>query len=353
MDAKLARSIIQYYYLQGLSPKQIKDKIDESDTEINPSYSTVKYWVAEFKRGRQSTQDEARSGRPVEVSTPEIIEQVKALVEKNRRTSCRVLADELSISKFTIHKILTIDLGMKKLLARWVPKSLSDSEKENRVKIARSFLRLWRPKWDEFLSRIITVDETWIPLESQGTMQSTSEWRLPTEGRPTRARLSNNRQKVMATVFWDTEGVILVDFFKKPKESKKRGMDAAYYAKLIQNLRDLLPIKRRGKLARGVLLLQDNAPIHTAAEVRAILNRNNFELLPHPPYSPDIAPSDYHLFPNLKNHLSDKKFADQSELLQGLKAYFEAQPKSFYLSGIDRLKDRLKTVIQMKGEHLS
>lgn len=89
MDAKTARTIILYYYKQGLQPKQIKLKIDESGTDIKSSYSTVKYWVSEFKRGRESVEDEPRSGRPPEVATSHEIEQVRAIIEKNRRTGCR------------------------------------------------------------------------------------------------------------------------------------------------------------------------------------------------------------------------------------------------------------------------
>ena len=58
--------------------------------------------------------------------------------------------------------------------------------------------------------------------------------------------------------------------------------------------------KRRGKLSKGILLQQDNARVHTCKIAMDAVERNGYELIPHPAYSPDLAPSDYFLFPNLK-----------------------------------------------------
>jgi transposase len=70
-----------------------------------------------------------------------------------------------------------------------------------------------------------------------------------------------------------------------------------------KKLRRAIQIKRSGMLTFGVLFLHDNAPPHTAARTRALLEHFNWELFDHPPYSPDLAPSDYHLFTYLKNWL--------------------------------------------------
>ena len=58
--------------------------------------------------------------------------------------------------------------------------------------------------------------------------------------------------------------------------------------------------KRRGKLSKGILLQQDNARVHTCEIAMDAVERNGYELIPHPAYSPDLAPSDYFLFQNLK-----------------------------------------------------
>ena len=62
----------------------------------------------------------------------------------------------------------------------------------------------------------------------------------------------------------------------------------------------MIRVKRRGKLSKGILLQQDNARVHTCKIAMDAVERNGYELIPHPAFSSDLAPSDYFLFPNLK-----------------------------------------------------
>ena len=95
----------------------------------------------------------------------------------------------------------------------------------------------------------------------------------------------------MATVFWDAKGVIMLDFL--PKRSTITGV---YYANLLDQLRTPIREKHRDKLSKGVLLQQDNARVHTCKVAMDAVERNGYELIPHPAYSPDLAPSDFFLF---------------------------------------------------------
>ena len=72
--------------------------------------------------------------------------------------------------------------------------------------------------------------------------------------------------------------------------------------------------KRRGKLSKGILLQQDNARVHTCKIAMDAVERNGYELIPHPAYSPDLAPSDYFLFPNLKNDIRGHHFRSNEEV---------------------------------------
>ena len=85
--------------------------------------------MAEFKRGRTSCQDEHRSGRPNEVTTPEMVKKIHIMILDVRRIKVRELAGIVGISKSALHRILTESLSMRKLCARWVPRLLTLEQK--------------------------------------------------------------------------------------------------------------------------------------------------------------------------------------------------------------------------------
>src|SRR5436190_22178427 len=124
--------------------------------------------------------------------------------------------------------------------------------------------------------------------------------------------------KVMASVFWDARGIIFIDYLQKGKT-----INGEYYANLLQRLSDEIKKKRAHLAKKKVLFHQDNAPVHTSVIAVAKINELNFELLPHAPYSPDLAPSDYFLFPNLKKWLGGKRFANNEEVESAVDGYFE------------------------------
>ena len=94
--------------------------------------------------------------------------------------------------------------------------------------------------------------------------------------------------------FFGIKTALLIDCLPKGQTIK-----AEYYSFLLVQLKDILKGKRRGKITKVVLFLQDNAPAHRALATQMKLAYLGFQCLDHPPYSPDLAPSDYHLFPGL------------------------------------------------------
>ena len=82
-------------------------------------------------------------------------------------------------------------------------------------------------------------------------------------------------------------------------------------------------------------------PPHTAVHTMDTLHALKFEVLKHPPYSPDLAPLDFHLFGPMQEHLRGQKFADDDEVMEVVQSWLKAMPKSFYLEGTCKLVDQV------------
>ena len=161
------------------------------------------------------------------------------------------IAQALGISHGSVSTILHDRLGMRKPTARWVPKSLSDEQMTTRASVCSVLLKRFRSK-DDFLLRLVTVDETWVHYYEPENKDQSRQWVGPGSPRPKKFKHNH-----LATVFWDAKGVIMLDFL--PKRSTITGV---YYANLLDQLRTVIREKRRGKPSKGVLLQQDNASPH-------------------------------------------------------------------------------------------
>jgi len=93
----------------------------------------------------------------------------------------------------------------------------------------------------------------------------------------------------------------------------------------------------RGMLAKGVVLLHDNARPHTAARTNALIKLFNWEIFDHPPYSPDLAPSDYHLFTKMKIWLATQRFHTNKELMDGVDNRLHNLAAPFFGEGLQKL----------------
>ena len=150
--------------------------------------------------------------------------KVRDLVYSDRRIQVEEIAQALGISHGSVSTILHDRLGMRKLTARWVPKSLSDEQMATRVSVCSALLKCFRSK-DDFLLRLVTVDETWVHCYEP---ENKAQWVGPVSPRPKKFKAQPSAGKVMATVFWDAKGVIMLDFL--PKRSTITGV---YYANLL------------------------------------------------------------------------------------------------------------------------
>lgn len=347
MDKNEYRAVIKFLTLEGQSPKNIHERLVAVYGESSPSYATVKRWAREFQCGRESLQDDARSGRPSTSITQENIETVHQLVLNNRRIKVHEIEETTGISYGSIESILHEHLHMSKVCARWVPKMLTAEMKESRVTNSYALLTRYNRDPEDFHFRLVTCDETWLYHYDPESKQESMEWKHMGSPRTKKFKASRSCKKIMATVFWDSKGIIHIDYLPHGTT-----MNGEYYASLLKRVRQSVKDKRRGKLRRGVLVQQDNAPVHTSQIAMHAVKECGFEVLPHPPYSPDLAPSDYHLFPKLKKHLRGKRYSDDNELMDAVQAWSEGQNSDFYRSGISDLVKRWTKCIDLQGDYV-
>ena len=118
----------------------------------------------------------------------------------------------LGISQGSVSTILHDRLDMRKLTARWVPKSLSDDQMATRASVCSTLLKRFRST-DDFLLRLVTVDETWVYYCEPENKAQSRQWVGPGSPRPKKFKIKPSAGKVIAIVFWDVKALLCWTFY--------------------------------------------------------------------------------------------------------------------------------------------
>ncbi|GFO40512.1 histone-lysine N-methyltransferase SETMAR [Plakobranchus ocellatus] len=163
-----------------------------------------------------------------------------------------------------------------------------------------------------FVDNLITGDETWVHLHTPETKRDSMTWKHPS------SPVTKNF-KVQST---------------------------------LDRLKEAIRRKRPGLLRRGVVFQHDNATPHSANLTQQWLQRYGWEILPHPAHSPDLAPSDFHLFGPLKRHLGGMAFETEDDLISELRNWFDNLDVDFFRVGINSLLSRWQKYIDLHGDYV-
>jgi len=159
------------------------------------------------------------------------------------------------------------------------------------------------------------------------------EWWHSTSPRPKIFRVQKSGGKVLASIFWDQDGILLNDYLPKGQT-----INTEYYSALLVQLKDILREKCRGLVTKGVLFLHDNAPAHWALATQKKLAYLGFQCLDHPPCFPDLAPSDYHLFSGLKKQLKACHFSSHKEVIAAMETWLDRQHSEFFFEWLSKVR---------------
>ncbi|KAI6658295.1 Transposase [Oopsacas minuta] len=212
------------------------------------------------------------------------------------------------------HTILKADLELRKVQVRWVPHCLTFPQKAARLQMAKENLEIYEGSDPRRLLEIVTGDETWIQFKPPIRKQDGPV-----------AQISVPKGQTLTGQFY--ADVVLPEVEK-------------HY------------LKRRPKTGtRGLKILHDNAKPHKSLAVRQKIKDMGMHEVPHPPYSPDIAPCDFWLFRKLKDNLSGREFEDRLSLGRAIYRYLEVIPKDEYRKTFENWIKRLNSVVAYKGDY--
>lgn len=213
---------------------------------------------------------------------------------------------------------------------------------QQRLSICEAHLS--RHSQDPFLDRIVTGDEKWIAYVN---VKRKRQWLGKKQTPVPTAKPEPHEKKVMLSVWWNVHGIIHFELL--PENST---ITAASYVEQLVRVHESLVKKHPALVNRkGIILLHDNARPHVAKLSRERIKEFGWEVLLHPPYSPDLAPSDFHLFRALQNHLNEKQFDNRDNLKSNLQDFFDSKSPSFYRSGMGALVTRWQKVVDLDGNY--
>jgi [histone H3]-lysine36 N-dimethyltransferase SETMAR len=304
--------------------------------------STCQKWFSRFKdpaftlKNLEDQRGHNKRERKFEDDT------LETLLEEDSGRTQEGLAQIIGVDQSTISRRL-VTIGFRAVAGKWVPHKLSEVNKNHRLNTCISLLA--RQKRKSFLYQIVTGDESWVYYDN--TKQQ-KYYLKPGQPAPHNPNPDLHGKKALLCIWWDQKGILFHELLPQGET-----VNAALYSTQLQRLQAVIKQKRpfTGKGKRRIILLHDNARPHVAKSTRAVIEQLGWEVLPHPAYSPDLAPSDYHLFLGLKTSLRNIVFKNLQETENAIVRYFESKTQNFFQHGIRQLPGRWEKVVAADGDY--
>ena len=342
------RAVIEFLTAEGCAPVDIHRRMSAVYGEACVDVCTVKRWTRSMRDEEAATtslHDKARTGRPITATDERHQNSINELILANRRVKQRDIASTVGISIERVHHLIHAVLGYRKLCARWVPRMLTVELKQNRKRVCEELLTRYEQEGDGLLSRIVTGDEFWAHYYDPETKRQSMEYRHKDSPAPKKFKVVPSAGKVLMTIFWDCDGIVHTEWL-----GRGNTVNSDRYVQTLQKLHSRL---RRVRPEKQAILHHDNARPHTSRQTQEALRRLNFnDILPHPPYSPDLAPCDFFLFPKLKEHLKGHHYTSDAEVQADVSRWCREKTPDFFADGMQQLVRRWRKCVDRDGDYV-
>ena len=334
------RSIVIFLSIQGKSPTVIEKEMKDTLGEIAVKYSTITKYLRQIKFPPSSNLPEKDENLNVLDKVDQIILDV---LDEQPFASLRQIAQIAGIPKSTVHYHLTVILNFKNMNLKWVSHSLTEEQKAKRILISKQLLKTIRPSKHHNWKYFLTGDESWFYLSYEHERMWVESGDEPQK----RSKKMIGEEKDLVSVFWNQNGFALVDGLPKGVT-----FTADYF---INNI--LEKLTKRGTAfpdrdGRRLNLHFDKARPHISNKSIQYMELNGLNKVPHPPYSPDIAPSDFFLFGYTKDKLQGCSFNTREELLDAIRQIWDEIQKETLREVFLEWEKRLQKVIDTDGNYI-
>jgi len=335
-------SVIRFLWAEGGPGEQIHLRMCAQYGDKVFSRRIVYEWTELFENGHRSLTDAERSRLPASATTTRNEERTLEMIHENRRITVEEVAGRLNVSVGSAYSLIHDSLMFSKLFAMWVPKGLTEERKRQRLDVCSRHLSRYHEESDNFLQQIVTGDETLIHSYEPESKRQSMQWKHPLSPVAKIFKMQPSEGKLMLTVISDSQEPIL-----KTYQERGTTVTSATYCDILQGeLKRTFCSKRRGKVSEKILLFHNNARLHTAAHTLETLKQLKWEAMEHPAYSPNLAPSDFHLFGPLKNA---RRFSCDDDVNAAVYQWLRAQPKTFFADGNKKLVGRWEKMHRKAG----
>ncbi len=249
------------------------------------------------------------------------INRIWNLIQADRTLTLDALAVQSNLPKITIYRILRHDLHLKRRSAKFVPALLTPNHWRQRLEACQNMLRITRIN-PGFLKCIVTMDETWVYMYDPASKVQSSEWLATGDPRPSKSRRTRAVGKCMLLTFFDWKGMIYYEYVRGCT------VNSVLFVRILSRFQAALQ-RKRPRCRR--YLHFNNASPHTARITRLRLLLTGMRTLTHPPYSPDLSPCDFWLYPRMKKGLKGRRFDSLDALEDAVDEQIAAIPSHEYL----------------------
>ena len=266
-------------------------------------------------------------------------------MDKDRRVSLETISAQFDVSVGTVYTIIREELEMQKICVKFVPRVLREDQKERCCHDSREMVELINSD-PTVLDDLVTCDKSWIYCYDPETKRQSSQWKYAGSPRPKKARQSKSTHKHLMIPFFDSTGMIYMHWVPTGQTVYKE-----YYVEVLREFRKRFRRKRPALFKSGQWHFHQEFPLvpNTILFID-YLTKMGIKTVPQPPYSPDLAPCDFWLFPKLKENLRGCRYETIVEMKEAVMKVIDMLTQEDFHGAFQKFLERYNKCIAAGGD---